>query len=65
MWWLSVPIVGSPLSYFLLVTNPDGYVFTHDGDRMWRKTRKPNERSACIGTDPNRNWDFHWGNVFG
>uniref|UniRef100_A0A6B2LK86 Peptidase M14 domain-containing protein n=1 Tax=Arcella intermedia TaxID=1963864 RepID=A0A6B2LK86_9EUKA len=28
---------------------------------MWRKTRKPNQGSTCIGTDPNRNWDFHWG----
>jgi hypothetical protein len=27
---------------------------------MWRKTRKPNAGSICIGTDPNRNWDDHW-----
>lgn len=26
---------------------------------MWRKTRKPNPNSNCVGTDANRNWDFH------
>lgn len=37
--------------------NPDGYVFTQV-NRLWRKTRKP--FGACIGVDPNRNWNFHW-----
>eukprot|EP00040_Diaphanoeca_grandis_P039335 m.258791 g.258791 ORF g.258791 m.258791 type:complete len:447 (+) comp37096_c0_seq1:89-1429(+) len=48
--------------YFLLITNPDGVAWTHSasGDRMWRKTRSPNAGSTCVGTDPNRNWDFHW-----
>ena len=46
--------------YFLLVTNPDGYVFTHNSNRMWRKTRSPNAGTSCIGTDPNRNWDYSW-----
>lgn len=26
---------------------------------MWRKTRKPNPNSRCVGSDANRNWDFH------
>ncbi len=30
-------------------------------ERFWRKTRKP--IGSCIGTDPNRNFDFHWGEV--
>jgi len=42
------------------VVNPDGYVWTWTNDREWRKTRKPNTGSPCIGTDPNRNWDDHW-----
>ncbi|KAH6563800.1 hypothetical protein BASA50_004513 [Batrachochytrium salamandrivorans] len=42
------------------VLNIDGYVYTHKRDRMWRKTRKPN-RFACVGTDPNRNWEYGWG----
>ncbi|XP_037539147.1 carboxypeptidase A5 [Nematolebias whitei] len=44
-----------------IVTNPDGYYFTHNSNRMWRKTRKPNSGSSCIGVDPNRNWDAGFG----
>ncbi|XP_029951456.1 carboxypeptidase A1-like isoform X3 [Salarias fasciatus] len=40
-----------------IVTNPDGFVYTHTSNRMWRKTRKPNKGSSCVGVDPNRNWD--------
>jgi len=47
--------------YVLPIFNPDGYVYTWATDRMWRKTRRPNPGSPCVGTDPNRNWDFHWG----
>ncbi|XP_070558910.1 carboxypeptidase B-like [Ptychodera flava] len=47
--------------YYLPVTNPDGYVYTWEGDRMWRKTRSPNSGSFCVGTDGNRNFDFMWG----
>lgn len=45
------------------ILNVDGYDYTwaEDGDRMWRKTRSPNDKSPCVGTDPNRNWAFHWG----
>jgi len=45
----------------LPVFNVDGYVYTWTRDRMWRKTRSPNSGSSCVGTDPNRNWSFHWG----
>ncbi|XP_072767276.1 uncharacterized protein [Anoplolepis gracilipes] len=38
--------------------NPDGYVYTHTTNRMWRKTRKP--YGNCYGSDPNRNWDYRW-----
>ena len=30
-------------------------------DRLWRKNRRPNKGSECIGTDLNRNWQFQWG----
>jgi murein tripeptide amidase MpaA len=46
---------------FAPILNPDGYDYTFTDDRMWRKTRMPNDHSPCYGTDPNRNWDFHWG----
>uniref|UniRef100_A0A3B4EX11 Carboxypeptidase A1 n=1 Tax=Pundamilia nyererei TaxID=303518 RepID=A0A3B4EX11_9CICH len=44
-----------------IVTNPDGYAFTHTNSRMWRKTRKPNPGSLCVGVDPNRNWKAGFG----
>ncbi|GAB0095518.1 carboxypeptidase B [Sergentomyia squamirostris] len=43
------------------VANPDGYQFSHDSNRMWRKTRSPNPGSTCIGTDGNRNYRYRWG----
>merc|ERR1712029_203776 len=49
--------------YFLPSANPDGYSYSFETDRMWRKTRSPQSGHGghCIGVDPNRNWDFHWG----
>ncbi|KAF4522167.1 hypothetical protein B566_EDAN010427 [Ephemera danica] len=47
--------------YILTVSNPDGYEFSWTDDRAWRKTRRPNNGTSCIGTDPNRNFDIHWG----
>jgi carboxypeptidase B len=42
------------------IFNTDGYQYTWSRDRMWRKTRKPNQGSSCVGTDPCRNSDNHW-----
>ncbi|KAM9375840.1 carboxypeptidase A4 [Pholidichthys leucotaenia] len=47
--------------YLLLLANPDGYVYTHTNDRMWRKTRSRNAGTSCRGVDPNRNWDAGFG----
>ncbi|KAJ1162740.1 hypothetical protein NDU88_003206 [Pleurodeles waltl] len=47
--------------YILIVTNPDGYVYTHTDNRMWRKTRSKKSGSLCVGADPNRNWDAGFG----
>ncbi|XP_062276508.1 carboxypeptidase A1-like [Scomber scombrus] len=44
-----------------IVTNADGYDYTHTSNRMWRKTRKPNPGSSCVGVDPNRNWSVGFG----
>jgi len=49
--------------HVLPVLNADGYVYTWERDRLWRKSRTPNAGSTCIGTDPNRNFDDHWGTV--
>ncbi|KAJ3321724.1 hypothetical protein HDV06_003873, partial [Boothiomyces sp. JEL0866] len=48
--------------HFIPVLNVDGYKYTRDpnGDRMNRKNREPNSGSDCVGTDPNRNFDYAW-----
>ena len=40
--------------------NPDGYEYSRNFDRMWRKTRSRNG-GHCVGVDPNRNWGHKWG----
>lgn len=47
--------------FLMIVTNPDGYVFTHTSNRMWRKTRSRLPGTSCRGVDPNRNWDAGFG----
>jgi murein tripeptide amidase MpaA len=58
------PEITSLLQHFTIsvipVLNIDGYIYTHTNNRMWRKNRQPNQ-FFCVGTDPNRNWDFKWG----
>ncbi|KAI5274142.1 Carboxypeptidase A1 [Manis pentadactyla] len=44
-----------------IVTNPDGFAFTHSKNRLWRKTRSITPGSSCVGADPNRNWDAGFG----
>jgi len=42
------------------VVNVDGYVFTWESNRLWRKNRRANT-GGTFGVDLNRNWDDHWG----
>ncbi|XP_077990869.1 carboxypeptidase B-like [Glandiceps talaboti] len=51
--------------YIVPIMNPDGYEWTWTDNRMWRKTRSPNDGSICMGTDPNRNWGVAWGEIPG
>ncbi|XP_021955309.1 zinc carboxypeptidase [Folsomia candida] len=45
----------------MCVANPDGYVYTHTTDRMWRKTRSNTTSPlGCKGADPNRNWGYQF-----
>ena len=51
--------------WFVLVANPDGYQYTFDIDRLWRKNLRDNNGDGQItvgdGVDPNRNFAEHWG----
>merc|ERR1711872_1182147 len=47
--------------YFIPSANPDGYAYSHEHYRMWRKTRSATGSiMGCKGVDPNRNWGYHF-----
>uniref|UniRef100_A0A4Y0BR26 Peptidase M14 domain-containing protein n=1 Tax=Anopheles funestus TaxID=62324 RepID=A0A4Y0BR26_ANOFN len=46
--WIIVPVV-----------NPDGYVYSYETNRLWRKNRNA-DNVLCAGTDVNRNFPFRW-----
>ncbi|KAK0395378.1 hypothetical protein QR680_001250 [Steinernema hermaphroditum] len=49
--------------YIVPLANPDGYVYSQETDRLWRKTRSRNVTTNrwCVGVDANRNWGYRWG----
>src|SRR5262245_2443823 len=51
--------------WFILVANPDGYQYTFDHERLWRKNLRDNngdgQTQVGDGVDPNRNFPNHWG----
>ncbi|XP_046439954.1 carboxypeptidase B-like [Daphnia pulex] len=48
--------------FFMPLVNPDGYEFAHTESRLWRKNRRIHDETntTCIGTDINRNFDYHF-----
>jgi zinc carboxypeptidase/immune inhibitor InhA-like protein len=51
--------------WFVISANPDGYQYTFDVERLWRKNLRDNDgdgqTSVGDGVDPNRNFAEHWG----
>ena len=51
--------------WFVLSANPDGYQYTFDAERLWRKNLRDNDGNGIItvgdGIDLNRNYETKWG----
>ncbi|KAJ8686548.1 hypothetical protein QAD02_022342 [Eretmocerus hayati] len=48
--------------YIMPMVNPDGYEYTFQVDRLWRKNRRrPKRGQSCHGVDLNRNFGYKWG----
>uniref|UniRef100_A0A3P9I3M4 Carboxypeptidase A6 n=1 Tax=Oryzias latipes TaxID=8090 RepID=A0A3P9I3M4_ORYLA len=49
------------LSFYIMpVFNVDGYHYSWNTDRFWRKTRSKIRKFHCRGVDANRNWKVKW-----
>jgi carboxypeptidase A len=47
--------------YIMPMVNPDGFEYTKNFDRLWRKTRSETGSAlGCKGADANKNFAFHW-----
>ena len=59
-----VKLLKSTELWFIISANPDGYQYTFDHERLWRRNLRDNDGDGQItgsdGVDPNRNYDAHW-----
>jgi carboxypeptidase T len=56
-------LMNTRVVWIVFAVNPDGmrHDLTGSPFRGWRKNRQPNAGTTAVGTDLNRNYNYHWG----
>jgi carboxypeptidase T len=55
-------LVDSREIWFVPIVNPDGFIYSQEKSKYWRKNRRDNG-DGSYGVDLNRNYGYQWGNT--